>query len=630
MTSTHRPITSKARGICKYYTTDRGCFNAKNCKFLHSAEPAIGPSSSQPHTLTPYDQAKRCKYYDDGYCKRGDKCWFAHQPKVITKVQGEVDDDEELCSICFEKPSLYGLLGGCNHIFCIDCIRKWRDPTGKGSDISNIKKCPMCRAKCRYIIPSSRFCKDGPEKQQIVQKYKDSMARVPCKHFASTKAKNPNKPMCPFGKDCFYQHLNEDGTPYTFEHGAEISLHNWAQRNGLRHAPFGWMGPPERLEPFFFSQTEAGSIAMDMLDRLMTEVIETPGEAARRNSAVRAQFTHRANGTQGLLDSARARRDLAAAAVAISIQIREGAPRGPEREGSRSSIIVPGTMAPPNWDLDSVGDAADNGWGWNELVADAVQNADAELTERLELLADNMLGSLRVFRGRDTESPPPPLEPMDIPSPPLEPIGGRRDDDEIDDMPALQSISDSDNSELYSDDDSDEDDSDERDRYSDYEPNDLFSHLGESAMAGRHAQERHAEEFLPPLEPVPIPEPSSRLRATVERYEVRPAEAPSQAPELHVEENDATDVAPLVAHLPEDYEVSIVNSEEVLASAESVPPSEPVQEPPFVTDGRGRVVWSNKDSTEISPPEPSNEPREDGQAVPSSASRLFEWMTGLF
>lgn len=228
-----RPITSKARGICKYYTTERGCFNANSCKFLHSTEPAIDPSGSRPPLLTPYDQAKQCKYYARGeknsilnyrsiyltlaigYCKRGDKCWFIHE-KGVAGAKAEYDDDD-CCSICFERPSLYGLLGmswiptlisttdlfvpgGCNHIFCIDvcylrhpakslvpssltiykCIRKWRDPSGKGPDNSNLKKCPMCRAQCRYIIPSSRFVKDGREKERIIQNYKDSMARVPC------------------------------------------------------------------------------------------------------------------------------------------------------------------------------------------------------------------------------------------------------------------------------------------------------------------------------------------------------------------------------------------------------------------------------------------------------------------
>ncbi|KAG6854520.1 hypothetical protein C0991_005432 [Blastosporella zonata] len=634
MTSTHRPITSKARGVCKYYTTDRGCFNAKSCKFLHSAEPATDPSSSRAPTLTPYDKAKRCKYYDEGYCKRGHKCWFTHEQGVAAAEVN--DDDDELCSVCFEQPSVYGLLGGCNHIFCIDCIRKWRDPTGKGGEISNIKKCPMCRAKCRYIIPSSGFFKDGPEKERIVQKYKDSMARVPCKHFVATKAKNPKKPMCPFGKDCFYQHLNDDGTPYIFPHGADISLQHWAQRRGHRHHSFGFL--PAGLEPIFFLTEEnlAGSIAMDMFDRMMTEVIESSFEGRGGEGAARGapggEGRWDRHGGEGI-DSEiieRARRDMVTGAVnAIRRQIvaaGTGAPSVPQGQQGDDTrpVIIAGMMEPTNWDLEGDGDGADNGWGWNEFNANPGHNPDVDLTERLELLADNMLGSLRIFRGRDTESPPPPLEPLnlgrsDTPPSPLEPIGDQRDD-----MPALQSVSNS------SDSDEDEDSHDEPDRYSDYDsPDDLPPLQRAFDLAYRR-------EVNPQLEPTQTQPPETRLRfsTVVERHEGTTGSIPEAEGELPVQENVTASLDPPVAALPEDREASTVLTLEapVLADAEpSAVPLEAAPEPPFVTDGRGRVVWSNKDSTETgTSAEPPTEVRDDVRAAPSSASRLLEWMTGFF
>lgn len=60
----HRPVTSKARGICKYYASDRGCFAGNNCKFLHASEPSSANSTNP--VLTPYDKAKRCNYYAKG------------------------------------------------------------------------------------------------------------------------------------------------------------------------------------------------------------------------------------------------------------------------------------------------------------------------------------------------------------------------------------------------------------------------------------------------------------------------------------------------------------------------------------------------------------------------------------
>ena len=60
-----RPVTSKARGICKYYTTPRGCFAGESCKFLHQQPDCETKEGEQP-PLTPYDKSKRCKYFDQG------------------------------------------------------------------------------------------------------------------------------------------------------------------------------------------------------------------------------------------------------------------------------------------------------------------------------------------------------------------------------------------------------------------------------------------------------------------------------------------------------------------------------------------------------------------------------------
>lgn len=88
----------------------------------------------------------------------------------------------------------------CVHIdsdtISIQCIRDWRDRTGKGEEVvlsGNIKKCPMCRQSSRFIIPSSIFYAEGsPEKKRTLEKYKASMARVPCRY--SLGVQNFNKP----------------------------------------------------------------------------------------------------------------------------------------------------------------------------------------------------------------------------------------------------------------------------------------------------------------------------------------------------------------------------------------------------------------------------------------------------
>ncbi|KAI0675528.1 hypothetical protein C8Q78DRAFT_964382 [Trametes maxima] len=212
-----RPVTSKPRGICKYYKSARGCYQGDRCKFLHG----------ETERLTPFDKSKVCRFHINGYCKRGDRCWFLHTDpsQVASGSQSSAappeEEDEFLCSICYDKPSVFGLLVGCSHVFCISCIKNWRESEGKSEDIvlaGTTKTCPMCRTSSRFVTPSAFFYpQDHPKKAEAIESYKASMARVKCKHFEKSP---PNRRFCPFGKECFYKHENSDGSKYVFEHGA--------------------------------------------------------------------------------------------------------------------------------------------------------------------------------------------------------------------------------------------------------------------------------------------------------------------------------------------------------------------------------------------------------------------------
>jgi len=272
----NRPRTSKPRGICSYYNTQRGCFAGDTCKFIHAETSPVPSVSPQEFILTPYDAAKTCRYYANGYCRRGANCWFRHVDPNRKRRPEPAEEDELLCSICLEKPLTFGLLGGCSHVFCIQCIRQWRDPANKSGDLassSNTKKCPMCRAPSKFITPCSRFWKDGEEgKERVIEAYKQSMSRVPCRYFQDSKAKNPKKPFCRFGRDCFYQHLNDDGTKYVFKDGVDVCMKIHSQRDHF-HTIYDY-------EPHFFGAW-AGGISMFAVDLTHEDAIPDDSRRSR-------------------------------------------------------------------------------------------------------------------------------------------------------------------------------------------------------------------------------------------------------------------------------------------------------------------------------------------------------------
>ncbi|KIK60305.1 hypothetical protein GYMLUDRAFT_602443 [Collybiopsis luxurians FD-317 M1] len=264
-----RPSTSKARGICRYYQYPRGCFAGDGCKFLHG-DPKVDKGTNA--RLTPYDQAKTCRYFAKGFCKHGDKCWFRHITPKPVDTAAEIDPADEACSICFENPPVYGLLAGCSHVFCISCLKEWRDPKAKSADVvqSGVhKKCPMCRAPSKFIIPSSLFYKQGdPQKEQTITAYKDSMAKVPCRYFVQSRARNKDQPFCPFGKDCFYRHSNEDGSMYVFTDGVDVSMRRASEFRERRQ-----MDATDSLFSDLFAGVNDGSIRnpFDVFSRFLQD-----------------------------------------------------------------------------------------------------------------------------------------------------------------------------------------------------------------------------------------------------------------------------------------------------------------------------------------------------------------------
>ncbi len=121
-------------------------------------------------------------------------------------------DDE--CCICLEKVianhKKFGVLDGCDHTFCLDCIRGWRATYDKRAGKHHFRTCPICRRNSYIVIPSSKLIKNGPEKEEMMEEYKEVVQAIPCKHF------NGGKGLCPFRNSCFYSHVMPNGTKYEY------------------------------------------------------------------------------------------------------------------------------------------------------------------------------------------------------------------------------------------------------------------------------------------------------------------------------------------------------------------------------------------------------------------------------
>eukprot|EP00026_Physarum_polycephalum_P012348 Phypoly_transcript_12646.p1 GENE.Phypoly_transcript_12646~~Phypoly_transcript_12646.p1 ORF type:complete len:292 (+),score=14.95 Phypoly_transcript_12646:137-1012(+) len=203
------------------------CNKGASCQFSHSNSESL-------------EELVLCRYHISGACRYGQYCQLAHglpcphcnsnilhphnkrlanqhlkmceqKTKLMKSLPQELLDASSSveCGICLEtianKGNRFGLMTGCDHAFCIGCIRLWRN---KSHDVSNpsamVKACPTCRKDSLFIIPSLIYC-TGEMKQHIVEQYKNNMKYKACKYFA--KAGN-----CPFGSDCFYAHYNQDGS----------------------------------------------------------------------------------------------------------------------------------------------------------------------------------------------------------------------------------------------------------------------------------------------------------------------------------------------------------------------------------------------------------------------------------
>ncbi|KDN39518.1 hypothetical protein K437DRAFT_259009 [Tilletiaria anomala UBC 951] len=275
-------LPSRTNVVCCFYNISHGCSRGDECRFVHDSttkahtavlstamsgqEMTTPPVSTKPATildpLSPKAQ-RPCKWFQAGYCRRGQECWFAHisspegsnpegqnaqiqasrsgakkasEPAACTSsseavkqgiASNKVAEDGPICGICLEVPSSFGLLEKCSHPFCLGCLRSWRrgKERGEGPEANAIHKtCPICRARSFFIVPSNVFVPAGAEKDRIVARYREHLVRTPCRNFERTKY-SQNHPYCAFGDECFYGHRIGD-KPYKFHMNA-VEIRRW-------------------------------------------------------------------------------------------------------------------------------------------------------------------------------------------------------------------------------------------------------------------------------------------------------------------------------------------------------------------------------------------------------------------
>uniref|UniRef100_A0A1I8M144 RING-type E3 ubiquitin transferase n=1 Tax=Musca domestica TaxID=7370 RepID=A0A1I8M144_MUSDO len=117
---------------------------------------------------------------------------------------------DKTCGICFDtimekagREKRFGILPNCNHIFCLECIRKWRQ--AKQFEHKITRSCPECRVSSDFVCPSAFWVETKEEKDKLLGDYRKALGIKDCKYFKKGDGK------CPFGNKCFYKHALPNG-----------------------------------------------------------------------------------------------------------------------------------------------------------------------------------------------------------------------------------------------------------------------------------------------------------------------------------------------------------------------------------------------------------------------------------
>jgi hypothetical protein len=177
--------------ICKFYPN---CWRGTSCKYLHT-NLNVNASEFEPH-------GKMSKTLET-------------LPLVVTTEPSTEPTLDLSCGICYEKPSCYGILNLCNHLYCYSCVKEWRDLKSMGD---TRRTCPICRTLSSFFFPLSStqvinmkslaLADQEVAKEELRQIHLRKLKEKPCKFINKLP---PDSNFCPFKDSCHFSHLDTSG-----------------------------------------------------------------------------------------------------------------------------------------------------------------------------------------------------------------------------------------------------------------------------------------------------------------------------------------------------------------------------------------------------------------------------------
>lgn len=178
----HQQAVSNSTVLCPYMLKSGVC-RSETCEYAHGMMCEL----CLKYCLDPMDEEQQKRHNSE--------CIAIHEQEMEIAFLIQ-KSKEKTCGICFDivwekdgREQRFGILPNCNHCFCLECIRKWRQ--AKQFDNKIIRACPECRTCSDFVCPSSFWVDNSEEKEKLITKYKSALREKDCKYFKKV-TKNSN------------------------------------------------------------------------------------------------------------------------------------------------------------------------------------------------------------------------------------------------------------------------------------------------------------------------------------------------------------------------------------------------------------------------------------------------------